>query len=87
MKIILVLIIGFALHISAMAQEPATPVPTGSGMPTQNPPPSDKALVDQTHKPESAFEGHEKVNKKAKKKHAKKKHFGKKHRKNKKPQA
>jgi hypothetical protein len=95
MKSLLILALALTINTNVMAQEPATtPVaPT----PMENTPAAahaadGKELVDQNHKPESAFEGHDKASKKEMKKNKKKikkgkKHSSKKSRKNKKKQA
>jgi hypothetical protein len=87
MKSLLILALALAINTNVMAQEPATtPVaPT----PMESTP---AGSVDQNHKPESAFEGHDKSSKKEMKKSKKKikkgkKHSSKKSRKNKKKQA
>lgn len=95
MKIILTLLVAFALNTKAMAQDPATPAPETTPAAEANKT-NDKALVDQNHEPKSVFEGQggtpkdksaKKGSKKSKKHSSGKKHGAKKHRKNKKPQA
>ncbi|MBC7456678.1 MAG: hypothetical protein H7235_00250 [Bdellovibrionaceae bacterium] len=98
MKSLLILVLALAINSNVMAQEPETPastLPSGAAMPTNSGSgnsPGDKTLVDQKHKPESAFEGHDKASKKQMKKNKKKfkkskKHGAFKHLKNKKRQA
>ena len=105
MKSILILLLALTLSNNVMAQDPSTPAPVlpsegeTAGQTSPNSP-NDKALVDQDHKPVSAFEGHsdqmKKTSKKTKKQSSKKtkmkkikmkKSISRKMRKNKKPQA
>lgn len=93
MKSILILALVLTVSTNVMAQDPATtpvaPTPV-EGTPAAANTADGKELIDPNHKPESAFEGHNKAPKKEmKKKKMKKgkKHSAKKHRKNKKKQA
>ena len=94
MKSILILALALTVSTSVMAQDPVAPAASTpvEGSPEAANTADGKELVDQNHKPESAFEGHDKAAKKEMKKKNKKnkkakKHGAKKHRKNKKKQA
>lgn len=93
MKSVLVLLLALSIAVPTLAQEPAAPAPAAAEeTPAAENTADGKELVDPNHKPESAFEGHDKSAKKEAKKNKKKlkkgkKHGSKKHKKNKKSQA